>query len=274
MCFNSEYLDYACDQIRELATAFPNADGFWFDIIHMNECCCANCIHSMDDSGLDWQNPEHRQTRGLRATGKILRSIERRSAGHAGRPAGVPQFWTSSAGRPVSFPPFQPPRDRVLADGRLGVRPLSTFCGLCAYHRQVLSGMTGKFHTMWGEFGGYKHPNALSYECSLMLAFGAGCSIGDQLHPTGEIDESTYALVGHSYREVAVKEAYCVSAEPVADIALFSASSYLSPGQTDAGSPRLSSRSRGDAGAPGKPFALRCRRPPFRSGEIQAAYPA
>jgi len=42
--------------------------------------------------------------------------------------------------------------------------------------------MTGKFHTMWGEFGGYKHPNALSYECSLMLAYCAGCSIGDQLH--------------------------------------------------------------------------------------------
>ena len=24
-------------------------------------------------------------------------------------------------------------------------------------------GMTGKFHTSWGEFGGFKHPNALIY---------------------------------------------------------------------------------------------------------------
>ena len=34
-------------------------------------------------------------------------------------------------------------------------------------------GMTGKFHTTWGEFGGYKHPNALRYECAAMLAFNS-----------------------------------------------------------------------------------------------------
>jgi hypothetical protein len=43
--------------------------------------------------------------------------------------------------------------------------------------------MTGKFHTTWGEFGGFKRPNALRYECAAMLAFGSKCSIGDQLHP-------------------------------------------------------------------------------------------
>ena len=46
-------------------------------------------------------------------------------------------------------------------------------------------GMTGKFHTHWGEVGGYKKPEALVYECGAMLAHGARCSIGDHLHPTG-----------------------------------------------------------------------------------------
>ena len=40
-------------------------------------------------------------------------------------------------------------------------------------------GMTGKFHSSWGEFGGLKHPNALRYECAAMIAAGAKCSIGD-----------------------------------------------------------------------------------------------
>ena len=53
-------------------------------------------------------------------------------------------------------------------------------------------GMTGKFHTTWGEFGGIKHPNALRYECAAMLANGSKCSVGDQLHPDGALDESTY----------------------------------------------------------------------------------
>ena len=42
--------------------------------------------------------------------------------------------------------------------------------------------MTGN-HTTRGEFGGYKHRNALRYECAAMLAFGAKCSVGDQLIP-------------------------------------------------------------------------------------------
>ena len=46
-------------------------------------------------------------------------------------------------------------------------------------------GMTGKFHHLWGEVGGYKKPEALLYECGAMLAQGAKCSIGDHLHPTG-----------------------------------------------------------------------------------------
>ena len=53
-------------------------------------------------------------------------------------------------------------------------------------------GMTGKFHHLWGEVGGYKRPEALLYECGAMLAQGATCSIGDHLHPTGALDRSTY----------------------------------------------------------------------------------
>lgn len=94
-------------------------------------------------------------------------------------------------------------------------------------------GMTGKFHTFWGEYGGYKHPNALRYECALMLAFGGGCSVGDQLDPTGAVDPSTYSIIGQAYREVARKEAWCVGVQAVADIALLSPSGHARPGETD-----------------------------------------
>ena len=42
-----------------------------------------------------------------------------------------------------------------------------------AYSRNLgldFLGMTGKFHRTWGEFGGFKHPNALRYEWAAMLA--------------------------------------------------------------------------------------------------------
>ncbi|MCZ8098068.1 MAG: hypothetical protein O9972_09145 [Burkholderiales bacterium] len=50
--------------------------------------------------------------------------------------------------------------------------------------------MTGKFHTTWGEFGGFKTADALRYVASAMLAFGAACSVGDQVHPSGELEEA------------------------------------------------------------------------------------
>jgi hypothetical protein len=83
-------------------------------------------------------------------------------------------------------------------------------------------GMTGKFHTTWGEFGGYKHPNALRYECAAMLAYGAKCSVGDQLHPNGMLDPSTYEIIGEAYREVRDKEPWCRGAEQVFDLAILS----------------------------------------------------
>ncbi|MBV9643690.1 MAG: beta-galactosidase trimerization domain-containing protein [Verrucomicrobia bacterium] len=233
MCLNSQYLDHACDQIRELAGAFPNADGFWLDIIHMNECCCSNCIRSMNASGLDWQNPEHRQKA---AYARRERYFEAANAATRSQRRDMPVFHNSGhlpQGDRSLFRHFSHFEIESLPTGGWGYDhfPLSA-----AYARTIgkaYLGMTGKFHTMWGEFGGYKHPNALSHECSLMLAYGAGCSIGDQLHPTGEVDESTYTMIGHAYAEVANKEEWCTGTEPVADIALLSASSYLSPGRTD-----------------------------------------
>ncbi len=85
--------------------------------------------------------------------------------------------------------------------------------------------MTGKFHTSWGEFGGFKHPNALRYECAAMVAFGAKCSVGDQLHPDGRLDESTYSTIGDAYADIELKEPWLDHADPVSDIGLFSSES-------------------------------------------------
>jgi hypothetical protein len=55
-----------------------------------------------------------------------------------------------------------------------------------------------------------------------MLAFGAKCSVGDQLHPNGTLDPSTYEIIGEAYREVAAKEPWCRDAKQVFDLAVLS----------------------------------------------------
>ena len=83
-------------------------------------------------------------------------------------------------------------------------------------------GMTGKFHNTWGEFGGFKRPAALQFECGAMLAYGAKVSVGDQLHPNGEMNLDTYRLIGAAYAEVEAMEPWCDHVKPVARIALVS----------------------------------------------------
>lgn len=121
---------------------------------------------------------------------------------------------------------------------------------LSARYAQTLGmeflGMTGKFHTSWGEFGGFKHPNALRYEASLSLANGARCSIGDQLHPLGLMDTATYELIGRAYAEVEAKEAWCSDTSNVADVALLTLEAVDSHGSADTEKPRTSLS---DAGA-------------------------
>ena len=82
-------------------------------------------------------------------------------------------------------------------------------------------GMTGKFHAGWGEFGGFKNPEALKYECANFLSFGAGCSVGDQMHPCGELDMQTYKEIGHAYKYVKSIENYCFDSKDVADLGIF-----------------------------------------------------
>jgi hypothetical protein len=92
---------------------------------------------------------------------------------------------------------------------------------------QDVLGMTGKFHTSWGDFHSLKNQAALEFECLSMLALNAKCSVGDQLHPRGRLDSATYDLIGGVFKQVAEKEAWCENAKAVTDIAVFSAEEFL-----------------------------------------------
>ena len=84
-----------------------------------------------------------------------------------------------------------------------------------------ITGMSGKFHTAWGEFGGFKYPNALKYEAASMIAFGANVNFGDQLHPSGAIDQETYKNIGSAFAYVKSIEDYGPGGKQVAKTGLW-----------------------------------------------------
>ena len=222
MCFNSPYLDFLCDQIREVLGMFPDIDGIFTDIIFQGECCCRHCIKGMLDGGLDPQNPADRR----KFADQVLMKYYRRTyeAVKSVSPE-MPLFHNSghvTIGSEEVLKYFSHLELESLPTGGWGYDhfPMSA-----AYVRNLgmeFLGMTGKFHTTWGEFGGYKPPEALRYECAAMLANGAKCSVGDQLHPCGMLDEGTYRIIGQAYREVRDKEPWCDHVESAAAVAILS----------------------------------------------------
>ena len=240
LCFNTKYLDTLEEQTREIVSSF-DVDAIFFDICNESACFCPKCISDMLEKGLDPEKPEACSTMTKEVYANYRRRME--NAIHSIKPE-LPIFHNSghiTRGR----------RDIIKSNSHLELESLPT--GGWGYDNFPLSaryvqplkkeylGMTGKFHTSWGEFGGYKHPNALIYETALCLAMGAKCSIGDQLHPNGKMDYATYNLIGEAYSRIEEREAWCDNVENIADIGILSQESITDNGDVkgDIGANRI-----------------------------------
>lgn len=221
LCMNSPYLDYLLAQIEEVVRNY-DADGIFLDIINVRQCYCHNCIKTLMEEGKDPSDDaavlELAERVYANYTSKVRETIDKIKPG-------LPVFHNGGhiiRGR----------RDQAHANTHLELESLPTggwgydHFPLSASYAQTLGmeylGMTGKFHSTWGDFGGYKHKNALRYEVALSAAFGAKCSVGDQLHPNGKMDEATYRLIGAAYGELEEKEPWLKGANPVVDIGVLS----------------------------------------------------
>ncbi len=221
LCFNTPYVDYVIAQTEEVLDLFKDdVDGLFFDIVCQDECFCGSCMQDMLKQGY---NPELSEDRRMFAN-MVNNSFKKRmtdairakdskctifyNAGHVG-------------------PSIKPTLDMYthlelesLPSGGYGYEhfPITT-----RYARNLglpFVGMTGKFMKSWADFGGFKNPAALEYECFSALALGGGCSIGDQLHPSGKITQATYELIGDVYRQVEKKQPWCKDVVPVTEIGI------------------------------------------------------
>ena len=226
LCMNSPYLDTLVAQTEEVVRKFDPV-GIFLDIVGERYCCCPYCKAEAEKLGMDVNSPEAYKKLAKITYKKYYDAIN--GAARAVKP-NVRIFHNSGhihCGR----------RDLADIDTHLELESLPT--GGWGYDHFPKSaryvaglgkeylGMTGKFHLSWGEFGGFKHPNALRYEVALSLANGAKCSVGDQMHPYGFLDDATYELIGVAYAEAEKVEQYCYEVESVADIGLLSAEAII-----------------------------------------------
>jgi len=222
LCPNTGYHDHMMAQVEELCQNYP-VDGFWFDIYQSHRLCyCEACKAGMLEQNLNIDNPDDVQTYRAQVVKKHQKAMrDLISAYHPD--ASVFFNGVTSIERDVNFRyelfahnTVQDLEDLPTTWGGYDKLPIQSKYFLKAGY--PITAMSGKFHTAWGEFGGFKHPNALKYEAASMIAWGANCNFGDQLHPSGEMDRATYENIGEAYAYVEQIEEYGVGGVPVAKV--------------------------------------------------------
>lgn len=224
-CFNTPYMDYLMDQVREVVENY-DADGIFLDIVGVRPCRCFDCVKEMFRRGMDPENDADVMQLAEEVYARYLHRV--RETVDSVKP-GLPVFQNCGHLRAGRLDLLHGQEHLELESLPTGGWGYDHFPFTAAYAQTLgmpFLGMTGKFHTNWGEFGGYKHPNALRYETALSVAFGAGCSVGDQLAPDGAMDGRTYDIIGAAYKEIEEKEPWLIDTEAVADVAVLSTEGY------------------------------------------------
>ncbi|MDL2250017.1 putative glycoside hydrolase [Lachnospiraceae bacterium OttesenSCG-928-J05] len=220
ICLNSGYRQFFKDQLVDMIEVVgpSNVDGIFIDILFQVDCKCPNCVAKMMELDIDTEDKGSR----IRYASQMLEGFKEEVTNLIKELApAATVFYNSSHIGPAykkSFKDYSHLELESLPSGGWGY---DHFPATSRYARMLgkeMIGMTGKFHTYWGDFHSLKNKAALELECFNMLAMGAGCSIGDQLHPSGKLSKGAYDLIGDIYRSVKEKEPYCFDAKARTEI--------------------------------------------------------
>lgn len=239
LCLNTGYADYLAAQVQELLERYP-VDGFFFDIVRQPSpgCVCNTCLTQMEVDGIDPQDDQALTKYSLVIARRLMDRLSSLTRQH--HPDAT--LFYNSRTRLEALPErgMRPELSYMshieiesLPGGRWGYNHFPLFV---RYFRPLIAavvGQTGRFHRTWGDFGGVRAQAALEYEIFSMLASGARCSIGDQLHPRGVLEEPVYERIGAVYASVAAKEPWCAAARPLAELGVLLTTSRTAIGDVN-----------------------------------------
>ncbi len=222
---HSPYVDFLKAQTQEVLESMP-VDGIFFDIVDVREDCSQWSIDGMRRLGL---NPADHADRMVYAH-QVINDFKRDMSAFVRQfNQDCTIFYNAGNIGPVESQTASAYSHFELESLPSGGWGYMHFPVAMAYARTLgkeCLGMTGKFHTSWGDFHSFKNQAALRFECMRMLSMNAKCSIGDQLHPNGKICQYTYDLIGSVYEEVAEKEAWCEEVTARVDIGVFTVEEF------------------------------------------------
>ena len=221
LCVNTGYADFLMAQTEEVCVLLgEKLDGLFFDITGIRPCLCASCRTEMRERGIDAADET-----AVRAFARFVmrRFKDKMSALVRAYKPDATIFYNAGHIGPctrsdaASYSHFEL---ESLPSGSWGYQHFPVTARYARTLGMDCMGMTGKFHTEWGDFHSLKNQAALEFECFRMMSYGFACSIGDQLEPNGRLNPATWALIGNVYRMVEAREAWSRPSVAVSEAAV------------------------------------------------------
>jgi len=236
----TDYQDYLAEQTLEVLKTFKPVDGIFFDMCWDQPSTTAPFMAQMRKAKLNPESEDDRKKYSHTLALAYMKRFSQLVKSHS--PAGGCYFNSrplNNLAEEIAY--LSQVEIEALPTGGWGYMYFPKNVRFARTFDRPYLGMTARFHKSWADFGGLKPYAALEYETSQMMAHGAKCSIGDQLHPRGTTDAGAYDLIGKAYARVKDREPWLEGAKPVTQIGLFQAASgdYHGTGGSDEGATRM-----------------------------------
>jgi len=223
LCLNDgEYAEHIYALTEEVCKRYKDVDGLFYDICIIGDSCyCGSCVKGMKEMGLDPENENDakeyfriKRQAFMKKCNDIMKKYHPNAT-----------IFFNSGGADPKKPAFHDYQSHFemedLPTAWGGYDKLPLRAKFFAGKGKAFLGMTGKFHLDWGEFGGFKSKEALKFEIATMALYGAGASIGDHMHPDGEMEMQTYENIGYAYNYLEKIAPFCYGGESVVNIGLY-----------------------------------------------------
>jgi hypothetical protein len=243
MDMTGPYQEYLVEQVQEILERFKPVDGVFFDICFDVQSFSRDALAAMLKRKLDPADADDRRRFAHDVTQAYMKRFHKMTLASA--PKATVYFNSRPLmGLPEDLRAMTHVEIEALPTGGWGYMYFPKNVRYARTFGRPYMGMTARFHKSWADFGGLKPFAALKYEVCQMLAHGAQCSIGDQLHPRGRLDKAAYDLIGSVYEYAEACEPWTQNAQPLTQVGLFMAdvdnTTYREePGGTNDGATRM-----------------------------------
>ena len=216
MCYNTGYAEHIVEMVREVVTGYP-ISGLFLDCIGDFPCVGVECVREMKERGIDWTDVnkvrEFARFSSVRLAGRIAQTAQAIKPGLLLWFNGIPFEQQMDICTYMEF--------ECLPTGHWGYEYRPVYARyLRTLGKEIVINMSGSFHKSWGDFGGIRTQASLEYDCLDGLANAMRLTIGNHLHPRGDINHAAFDLEESIYTRLQKLQPWLTNASALSDAAL------------------------------------------------------